>query len=225
MTAALLQPQRSRAMHLELMKVVELRRPAPPSAAMSVRPQPPDADAAVVRRMAAGDERALATLYDRWQTLVFSLALHVLGDRDEAEEVVEETFWQAWRQAARYAGHRGTVGTWLTMIARSRTLDRLRARTRARAAHQAAALADPVAFEGAVHPDPLHDAAAAETRAAVRRALQAIPPDQRRTLEMAYFGGMSQSEIAAATGEPLGTVKTRTRLGLQRLRGILAEAV
>lgn len=74
-------------------------------------------------------------------------------------------------------------------------------------------------------PDPLHDTAAAETRVAVRRALNAIPPEQRRTLEMAYYAGMSQSEIAAATGEPLGTVKTRTRLGLQRLRGLLAEAV
>jgi len=198
-----------------------VRKPAP-----AARPEPaPDADAALVRRMAGGDERALAALYDRWQGTVFSLAVHVLGDADEAEEVVEETFWQAWRQSARYAGERGAVGSWLTIIARSRALDRLRARTRLRNAHESSALADPLARDEAVSTDPLRELELDETRVAVRRALDAIPPEQRRTLEMAYFGGMSQSEIADATGEPLGTVKTRTRLGLQRLRRLLEPAV
>src|SRR4051812_19704019 len=89
-----------------------VRRVAP-----AARPEPAQsADAALVRRMATGDERALAALYDRWHTTVFSLALHVLGCADEAEEIVEETFWQAWRQSGRYAGERGAVGSWLTII-------------------------------------------------------------------------------------------------------------
>jgi len=182
-----------------------------------------DDDVALVRRMAAGDEAALGTLYDRWSPGVHSLALQVLGDGDEAEEVVEETFWQAWRQAGRYDGGRAAVGSWLVMIARSRALDRVRARRRLRLAHDAAALADPAAAMPVASDDPMRDVEAAELRRSVRRALDAIPPEQRRTLEMAYFGGMSQSEIAAATGEPLGTVKTRTRLGLLRLRGLLAD--
>ncbi|HET7461320.1 MAG TPA: sigma-70 family RNA polymerase sigma factor [Longimicrobium sp.] len=194
--------------------------------APAARPEPaPDADAALVRRMAGGDERALAALYDRWQGTVFALAVHVLGDADEAEEVVEETFWQAWRQSARYAGERGAVGSWLTIIARSRALDRLRARTRLRNAHESSALADPLAHDEGSFTDPLRELELDEARVAVRRALDAIPPEQRRTLEMAYFRGMSQSEIADATGEPLGTVKTRTRLGLQRLRRLLEPAV
>jgi RNA polymerase sigma-70 factor (ECF subfamily) len=198
------------------------RRPAPAPA--RVEPAPAhDPDAALVRRMAAGDEQALAALYDRWHGAVFALALNVLGDGDEAEEVVEETFWQAWRQSARYADERGAVGCWLTIIARSRALDRLRARTRLNAAHGAASLSDPLAMADAHFPDPLREMEAAELRVTVRRALDTIPDEQRRTLEMAYFGGMSQSEIAAATGEPLGTVKTRTRLGLQRLRRVLGE--
>jgi RNA polymerase sigma-70 factor (ECF subfamily) len=200
-------------------------RPAAPAAPSHhpVAHSAPDADAALVRRMAGGDESALGTLYDRWHAQVFSLALHLLGDQDEAEEVVEETFWQAWRQAGRFATERGAVGSWLTIIARTRALDRIRARTRLRAAHDASVLADPLAHAEASADDPLHDLVAAETRATVRRALDAIPDEQRRTLEMAYFGGMSQSEIAEATGEPLGTVKTRTRLGLQRLRRVLAD--
>lgn len=195
-----------------------------PAPAFAPAPTPAvETDASLVRRMAAGDEAALGTLYDRWHAQLFSLALHLLGDQDEAEEVVEETFWQAWRQSARYAGERGTVGSWLTIIARSRALDRLRARNRMRAAHDASVLADPLAACEASACDPLREIVANETRAAVRRALAAIPHEQRRTLEMAYFGGMSQSEIARATGEPLGTVKTRTRLGLQRLRRLLSE--
>jgi RNA polymerase sigma-70 factor (ECF subfamily) len=199
-------------------------RRAAPAAPPHLAPHPaPDADAALVRRMAGGDESALGMLYDRWQAQVFSLAAHLLRDQDEAEEVVEETFWQAWRQAGRFAAERGAVGSWLTIIARTRALDRIRARTRLRAAHDASVLADPLAHAEASADDALHDLVAAERRAAVRRALDALPDEQRRTLEMAYFGGMSQSEIAEATGEPLGTVKTRTRLGLQRLRRVLAD--
>ena len=202
-----------------------LRRGAPAGRALPApAAEPAHDDAALVRRMATGDEAALAELYDRWCPGVHSLALHVLGDPDEAEEVVEETFWQAWRQAGRYDGGRAAVGSWLVMMARSRSLDRVRARRRLRDAHGAAAATEPHGPVPVAADDPLREVEAAETRAAVRRALEEIPPEQRRTLEMAYFGGMSQSEIAEATGEPLGTVKTRTRLGLQRLRRLLGEA-
>ena len=188
------------------------------------RATPSDEDRALVRRMAAGDETALGALYDRWQALVHSVALQVTGDRDDAEEVVEEAFWQAWRQAGRYEETRGSISTWLTMIARSRALDRVRARRRAREermdgvteADEAAA-----SFDGAFA-GPLDSAMADEMRRLVAEAVAKLPPEQRQTVEMAYFRGMSQTEIAEATGQPLGTVKTRARLALQKLRDSLA---
>jgi RNA polymerase sigma-70 factor (ECF subfamily) len=178
----------------------------------------PDADAALLRRMAAGDESALGALYDRWSGLVHSVVARIAADAGDAEELVEETFLQAWRQAGRYQGARGGVSTWLVVMARSRALDRVRL-----AGHRRAAAAEPLESAdsaGAHLPDatPLDAAEIAETRQLVHGALQKLPADQRETLEMAYFGGLSQSEIAEATGQPLGTVKTRCRLGLQKLR-------
>jgi RNA polymerase sigma-70 factor, ECF subfamily len=178
-------------------------------------------DATLLRRMSEGDERALGALYDRWSSAVHSLVLHIVRDRDEAEDVVEETFWQAWRQAARYEPARGTVATWLLTIARSRALDRLRAVRRSRED------AEPVPPELDVATGPTADPAgyteAAERRARVVAALEALPREQREALELAYFGGLSQTEIAAQTGQPLGTVKTRMRLALQKLRVQLAS--
>ena len=184
-------------------------------------PRSDDADRELVRRMAAGEEAALGALYDRWASLVYSLVMHLLGDADEAEEVVEETFWQAWRQATRYEASRGAVSTWLTTIGRSRALDRLRARRRLReeplsqiSARQTARVADaPLAAD-----DPLAGAEASERRAIVVAALEALPPEQREVIELAYFSGLSQSEIAAQTAQPLGTVKTRVRLAMDKLR-------
>ena len=182
-----------------------------------------DADAALLRRMAAGDEAALGALYDRWCTLVHSVVARIVADPGDAEELVEETFLQAWRQAGRYQGTRGGVSTWLVVIARSRALDRVRL-----AGHKRAAAAEPLESAesaGALLPStetPLDAAEIAETRQIVHAALQKLPPDQRETLEMAYFRGLSQSEIAEATGQPLGTVKTRCRLGLQKLREALS---
>ncbi len=181
-------------------------------------------DADLVRRMAAGDEIALGVLYDRWVKLVHSLALHLLRDPREAEEVVEETFWQAWRQAERYDGARGAVSTWLTTIARSRALDRLRASRRAReepwsalSAHDVEQLLPDESGSG----DPQSAAEEGERRSRVRHALADLPPEQREVLELAYFGGLSQTEIAERTKQPLGTVKTRVRLALEKLRGRL----
>jgi RNA polymerase sigma-70 factor (ECF subfamily) len=181
-----------------------------------------DADAALLRRMAAGDESALGALYDRWSGLVHSVVARIVADGGDAEELVEETFLQAWRQAGRYEGTRGGVSTWLVVMARSRALDRVRL-----AGHRRAAAAEPlesVESAGSHLPDatPLDAAEIAETRQIVHAALQKLPVDQRETLEMAYFKGMSQSEIAQATGQPLGTVKTRCRLGLMKLREALS---
>lgn len=193
-----------------------------------VRPSSGDDDA-LLQRIAAGDEQALGALYDRWSPLVFSLCVHILGDDDEAEEAVEETFWQAWRQAARYDTTRGAVSTWLTTIARSRALDRLRARRR----RQEDAMSDlsetkRAAVEETARrgDDPASGAEVSERRALVRQALLALPPEQREVLELAYFRGLSQTEIAERTGQPLGTIKTRVRLAMEKLRdrlGILRE--
>jgi RNA polymerase sigma-70 factor (ECF subfamily) len=182
-----------------------------------------DPDGALLRRMAAGDESALGALYDRWSTLVHSVVARITGDPGDAEELVEETFLQAWRQAGRYEGTRGGVSTWLVVIARSRALDRVRL-----AGHRRAAAAEPLESAesaGALHQShdtPLDAAEVAETRQIVHAAMEKLPADQRETLELAYFKGMSQSEIAQATGQPLGTIKTRCRLGLMKLREALS---
>lgn len=181
-----------------------------------------DAGGELLRRMAAGDESALGALYDRWSPLVHSVVARIAGDADDAEELVEETFLQAWRQAGRYEGTRGGVSTWLVVIARSRALDRVRLAGHRRAAAEPLENAEAA---GTLLPDthtPLAAAEIAETRQMVHAAMEKLPADQRETLDLAYFGGLSQSEIAGMTGQPLGTVKTRCRLGLQRLREALS---
>ena len=183
-------------------------------------------DLALIRGMAGGSEPALATLYDRWHGVVSALADRILADADEADDVVEETFWQAWRNAARYDPSRGSVQTWLLTIARTRSLDRLRARRRRREQSADADGPDGTPSIAAAAPDLTADASTGaeqgEQQRMVRAALAALPAEQRVTLELAYFGGLSQSEIAAEMNEPLGTVKTRTRMALQKLREALA---
>ena len=186
-------------------------------------------DAAVMLRVARGDEQALGALYDRWSPLVFSLCAHILGDDDEAEEAVEETFWQAWRQAERYDAGRGAVSTWLTTIARTRALDRLRSRRRRQEQPMTNLTETDRAQVDATArrtDDPARDAELTERRSLVRQALLALPAEQREVLELAYFRGFSQSEIAEQTGQPLGTIKTRARLAMEKLRdrlGFLRE--
>lgn len=172
-------------------------------------------------RMSAGDDAALAQLYDRWSRSVFALVVHLVRDADDAEDVVEEAFWQAWRQASRYEASRGEVGTWLLTIARTRALDRIRARRRLREEPLSpVSLDDPQTAAGVSTSadDPSTGAEASERRAKVAEALKALPVEQREVLELAYFSGLSQTEIADRTGQPLGTVKTRTRLAAQKLR-------
>jgi RNA polymerase sigma-70 factor (ECF subfamily) len=183
---------------------------------------PAHADRELVTRMAAGDEAALGTLHDRFAPLLHAVVMRIVGDADDAEEVLEETFWQAWRQAARYEEGRGGIGTWLVMMARSRALDRIRSRRRFRE-ERWETLPQPCGADGRDDaPSPLDSAQADELRRVIASAVAKLPPEQRETVELAYFRGMSQTEIAEATGQPLGTVKTRARLALGKLRAALA---
>src|ERR1041385_7007589 len=178
-------------------------------------------DAELVRRMRSKDERALGTFYDRWFPVVHGVVSRMLESPDDVEDVVEEAFWQAWRQAERFEAERGSVQTWLLTIARSRALDRLRARRRLREdplVEAVAGEADGSTPTPTAPSDPLADAEHAERSQIVRAALADLPTEQREALELGYFGGLSQSEIAEQTGLPLGTIKTRMRLALQKLR-------
>jgi RNA polymerase sigma-70 factor (ECF subfamily) len=183
------------------------------------RPQSDAEDAALVGRVAGGDERAFASLYDRYSSILFGLLIRILHSRAEAEDVLQEVFLQVWRQADSFDASRGRAFTWLVTLARSRAIDRLRALdSRERAARRSAEDAPPP--NGGE--EWAEDAAARSERAeVVRGALAELPEEQQQVLLLAYLDGMSQSEIAAAKGQPLGTVKTRTRAGLKKLSELL----
>ncbi|HEX5705447.1 MAG TPA: sigma-70 family RNA polymerase sigma factor [Pyrinomonadaceae bacterium] len=166
-----------------------------------------------------GDEQALAVIYDRYRLILFGLILRIVHDRQEAEDVLQETFLQVWRRAADFDAGRGRVFTWLVTIARSRALDRLRAlSSRARTAEEVIAHS---AHDQAG--DAAEEAVKSEQGKIVRQALSELPEEQKRTLFLAYFEGLTQSEIAARLGDPLGTVKTRMRAGLMKLREVLRQ--
>jgi RNA polymerase sigma-70 factor (ECF subfamily) len=148
----------------------------------------------------------------------------MVTDSMEAEDVVEDVFWQAWRHAARFDAGRGGAGTWLLTIARSRALDRLRAMRRSREESGLDELVDSGSEQlASTAVDPPEEAERGERSRVVREALQTLPPEQRESLELGYFEGLSQTEIAERTGLPLGTVKTRMRLALQKLREKLGD--
>jgi RNA polymerase sigma-70 factor (ECF subfamily) len=184
-------------------------------------------DAALLARMSRGDQRALGTFYDRWEGAVRAMVMRVVHEHAEADDVVEEVFWQAWRQAGRFEAGRASAGTWLLTIARSRALDRLRSLRRSREdAGLDALLESGSDAEIQELPDPLEATMLAERARVVRESLATLPSDQRTALEMAYLEGLSQSEIAERTREPLGTIKTRMRLAMIKLReklGVLRE--
>ena len=181
-------------------------------------------DSALVAQAATGDERALGELYDRYGGMAFSLASAVVGEAADAEEVVADAFAQIWRSAAGFDPARGSVTAWVATIVRTRALDLVRSRKRrARVLEEAAVVTDEgetlVLAPSAQSPD--RGAEVSETAAIVRRSLAELPPPQRRVIELAYFGGLSQSEIAEQLSEPLGTVKTRMRAGMEKLRHAL----
>ena len=182
-----------------------------------------DADRLIVERLARGDAGALAELYDRHGRMVFSLAVRILSDHGEAEDLTQDVFALAWRNAARYDPARGAVAAWLLITTRTRAIDRLRGRR----VRPGAATEDDVRRLDAI-PDaaPSVELIVADRQMAgrVRDALAVLPADQRLALELAYFEGLSHSEIGERTGTPLGTIKTRIRTGLSRLRQAMHPA-
>jgi RNA polymerase sigma-70 factor, ECF subfamily len=177
-------------------------------------------DATLVSRMAARDQEALSSLYDRHKRILFAQALRILRDRAEAEEVLADVFLQAWRQAGGYDGSRGTVSGWLVNLCRSRAIDRLRARGRREAGAQAAVREEEVRAPSGADPSggPEEHADLQMKKRRIQEALCALAQQQREALELAYYGGLSHSEIAEKLGQPLGTIKTRIRQGLITLR-------
>ena len=170
-----------------------------------------------MRAIARGEETALASLYDRYRLILFGLILRILHSRAEAEDCLQEVFLQVWRSASSFDEARGRPFTWLVTLARSRAIDRLRAQdSRDRVAQASAREVVEVTS------DAVTDAISAERSAVVREALAELPPEQRHVLELAYFEGLTQSEIAARTGSPLGTIKTRMRTGMIKLRELLS---
>ena len=174
-------------------------------------------DVELLRAVARGDEQALAALYDGYRLILFGLLLRILHSRAEAEDVLQEVFMQVWRSASSFDEARGRPFTWLVTLARSRAIDRLRALdSRDRVARDSAReVVEEVS-------DAVTDAIRSEQSAVVRGALEQIPEVQRRVLEMAYFQGLTQSEIAGQLDQPLGTIKTRMRSGMIKLRELLA---
>lgn len=170
-------------------------------------------DAALIARMRAGEQSAMADLYDRYSGVVYGVALRVLASTTAAEDVVQEIFLQLWRNPQAFDAERGRLAPWLAVIARNRAIDHLRKRP----------------MESDIDELPISTGVDLESDSAqklaiekVRGVLAQLPPDQRKALEMAYFEGMTHTEIAGKTGEPLGTIKTRIRTGLLALRKAFA---
>jgi RNA polymerase sigma-70 factor, ECF subfamily len=180
----------------------------------------PAPDSALVERMMAGDEGALAALYDRYSGMIFAMLVRILRDQHAAEEVLQDLFLQLWRTASHFDASRGSLPAWLMVIGRNRAISHLRSRARYEMhddidAFPANALASSVNIED-------------ETQRALlvqklRAAMSALPREQREAVELAYFEGMTQTEIAAKTGSPLGTVKSRVRTAMQSLKELFDD--
>jgi len=174
--------------------------------------------AGLIRSTATGDQAALGALYEATSRWIYGLVLRILSDQAAAEEVVLDVYTQVWRQAASYAPERGTPLGWLMTIARTRAIDRLRA---GRQFEERREPLDAASSRPSQLANPEEASVTNERERLVRSALEALGPDQRKVIELAYYFGLSHSEIAAETGQPLGTVKTRVRLGMARLGEML----
>jgi RNA polymerase sigma-70 factor (ECF subfamily) len=179
----------------------------------SIESQGVSPDVKLVTAIRSGDESAMAVLYDRYSSLVYSVALRVLGDTGVAEDVLQEVFMQLWRNPGLFDSSRGNLAPWLAVITRNRSIDSLRKR-------RPETDIDEVVVS--VEPDMAGAAERGRAMEKVRGALGLMPLPQRSALEMAYFEGLTHTEIAAKTGEPLGTIKTRIRAGLLALRKAIA---
>ncbi len=179
-----------------------------------------EVDFDLLRRIAGGSSDALGAFYDRYSSLVWGLLRRMLGEGGEAEEVMQEAFLQVWRDAKRYDPERATPRGWLLLIARSRALDRIRKRTALQRREEAIASE---ATARAVAPLGSRRLEHLESRERISSALDRLPREQRRVIELSFFHGLSQTEIAAHLGAPLGTVKSRALLGMKRLREIFAR--
>ena len=170
-------------------------------------------DVELVSAIRSGNESAMTALYDKYSPIVYSVALRVLADSGAAEDVLQDVFMQLWRNPGAFDSSRGNLGPWLAVIARNRAIDSLRRR------QPVTDIEDVIV---SVEPDLAGDAERARAMEKVRSALSGMPAPQRDALEMAYFEGLTHTEIAAKTGEPLGTIKTRIRAGLLALRKAFA---
>ena len=184
---------------------------------MTAQPQPVP-DTVLIERMTVGDESALSTLYDRYSGMLYSMLLRILQDTQAAEEILQDLFLQLWRTAGRFDANRGSLPAWLLVIGRNRAISRLRVRPSREILEEtegpyANTLASSENVEG--------EAARLQLMERLRTAMARLPQEQRQVIELAYFEGMTQSEIAARTGSPLGTVKTRVRTGMQSLKQLL----
>ncbi len=173
-------------------------------------------DEALLEAVAGSDEAALGELYDRFGRVAYGLALRILRDAALAEDAVQEAFLQVWRAAASYRPERAKASTWLLTFVHRRAVDLVRREERRRA--------DPVAMSEAIGPGADEAADTRSRRQIVQDALQRLPAEQREALELAYYAGLTQSELAERLGQPLGTIKSRMFTGLARLRTLLAEA-
>ena len=182
--------------------------------------QNPTDDVFLIARVAQQNQGALSELYDRYARILYSVAFKMLGSVEEAEEIVLDVFAQVWRIAPKFDHDRSRVDSWLFMLTRSRTLDRLRQKRRQTKIVDASTVAAQTQLSMPVAV-PEENLLIQERRDRVQSALAQIPPEQRQVIELAYFKGFTQSQIAAEMEISLGTVKTRVRLGLGKLRGLL----
>jgi RNA polymerase sigma-70 factor (ECF subfamily) len=180
-------------------------------------------DVDLLRRIAGGDALAVGELYDRHAGMLFALALRIVRDRSEAEDVLHDSFVLVGERARQYVPERGAVGAWLVTLVRNLSIDRMRRRERRGTIARDLLAHDPEARAAAESPDPEAQAAGASERARVRRALARLPDVQRATLEIAFYEGLTYGEIAEREGVPLGTIKSRAARALAALREALEQ--